>query len=47
MILKPARVSEPEKKTTPAVAKHRRSQDDDYVARDTYVVYGAKPTKSR
>jgi hypothetical protein len=47
MILKPARVSEPEKKTTPTVAKHRRSQDDDYVARDTYVVYGAKSNKSR
>jgi len=47
MILKPARVSAPVKRTTLPVSKHRRSQDEDYVARDTYVVYGAKPNKSR
>ena len=46
-IVKPARVSAPVKKTNPTMSKHRRSQDEDYVARDTYVVYGAKTNKSR
>jgi len=27
--------------------KHRRTEDDDYVARDTYVYYGNRPNSSR